>query len=137
MSIPIRNADRSQVLASERTFFITSSIWGKRSLLQSDRVARLLIEVFYHYREQGKYLLHEFVVMPDHFHVICPLPSWGCLYLLALASLGPSVKHVLITLCKGCHETEQLKPCPDTTPHFYEPHFYEPHIRGSAFRAAC
>jgi putative transposase len=70
MSIPIRNADHSQVLSSERTFCITSSTWGKRSLLQSDRAAGLLIAVFYHYREQGKYLLHEFVVMPDHFHVV-------------------------------------------------------------------
>jgi putative transposase len=70
MSIPIRNADYSQILANDRTFFITSSIWGKRSLLRSDRAAGLFIEVIYHYRDQGKFLLHEFVVMPDHFHVI-------------------------------------------------------------------
>ena len=70
MSIPIRNADRSRVIASERTFFVTSSTWGKRGLLQSGRAAELLIDVLYHYREQRKYLLHEFVIMPDHFHVL-------------------------------------------------------------------
>jgi putative transposase len=70
MAIPIRNADRSHVLASERTFFITSSTWEKRGLLQSARAAGLLIDVLYHYREQRKYLLHEFVIMPDHFHVL-------------------------------------------------------------------
>ena len=70
MSIPVRNADPSRVVASERTFFVTSSTWGKRSLLQSDRAARLLIDVLYHYRKEGKYLLHEFVIMPDHFHLL-------------------------------------------------------------------
>jgi len=70
MSIPIRNADRSHVIASERTFFVTSSTWGKCGLLQSSRAAGLLIDVLYHYRGQRKYLLHEFVVMPDHFHML-------------------------------------------------------------------
>jgi putative transposase len=70
MSIPIRNADPSQVIAGERTFFVTSSTWGKCGLLQSARSAGLLIDVLYHYREQRKYLLHEFVIMPDHFHVL-------------------------------------------------------------------
>ena len=70
MSIPIRNADRSHVVASERTFFVTSSIWGKCGLLQSARAATLLINVVYHYRGQGIYRLHEFVIMPDHIHVL-------------------------------------------------------------------
>jgi putative transposase len=70
MSIPIRNCDPSRVVASQRTFFVTSSTWSKHALLQSDRSARLLIEVLYHYRKEGKYLLHEFVIMPNHFHAL-------------------------------------------------------------------
>jgi putative transposase len=70
MSIPIRKADRLHVIASERTFFVTSSTWGKRQLLQSARAATLLIDVLCHYRNQRKYLLHEFVIMPDHFHLL-------------------------------------------------------------------
>jgi putative transposase len=70
MSIPVRNAEPSHVVASYRTFFVTSSTWGKRTLLQSDRAARLLIDVLYHYRKEDKYLLHEFVIMPDHFHLL-------------------------------------------------------------------
>lgn len=70
MSIPIRNADPLNVIASDRTFFITSSTWEKRGLLQSARSATLFIDVLHHYREQRKYLLHEFVVMPDHFHLL-------------------------------------------------------------------
>jgi putative transposase len=29
-----------------------------------------LIEVLFGYRDQGKYLLHEFVAMPDHIHLL-------------------------------------------------------------------
>jgi putative transposase len=70
MSVPIRNADRSHVIASDRIFFATSSTCKKRGLLQSARAASLFIDVLYHYRQQQKYLLHEFVIMPDHFHVL-------------------------------------------------------------------
>jgi putative transposase len=33
-------------------------------------MARLFLDVLLHYRGQRKYLLHEFVVMPDHFHLL-------------------------------------------------------------------
>jgi len=70
MAIPIRHSFPENVVASERTFFVTSSTWGRQRLLQSNRSAGLFIVVLYEYREQNKYQLHEFVVMPDHFHVL-------------------------------------------------------------------
>jgi len=30
----------------------------------------LLVDTLEHYREQGKLLLHEFVIMPDHIHLL-------------------------------------------------------------------
>jgi putative transposase len=46
-------------------------MWSKkRSLFQVEKIAKLFIEVMLEYRAQKKYLLHEFVVMPDHFHLI-------------------------------------------------------------------
>ncbi len=51
-------------------YFITASTFQKQRLLQSERMARLFTDVLLHYRQQGKYLLHEFVVMPDHFHLL-------------------------------------------------------------------
>ena len=51
-------------------YFITASTFQKRSLLQSDRMKQLLIDVLFHYRDQKKYLLHEFVIMNDHFHLL-------------------------------------------------------------------
>jgi len=75
MAIPIRNSDPSRVVAGARTFFVTSSIAGKRNLLQADRSAGLFVQVLYDYRAQGKFRLHEFVVMPDHFHVLLSVDS--------------------------------------------------------------
>jgi len=54
----------------DRTFFITSVCAQRRTVFQRDVACNLLIDVFLHYRGQHKYLLHEFVVMPDHFHVL-------------------------------------------------------------------
>ena len=52
------------------TYFITANTFQKHSLLQSERMAGLFLDVLYCYRAQQKYLLHEFVVMPDHFHLL-------------------------------------------------------------------
>lgn len=48
---------------------VTSSTWGRRSLFSRDIWAKLLIETLYHYRDTA-YLLHGFVIMPDHLHVL-------------------------------------------------------------------
>ena len=48
---------------------VTSETWGRRSLFTNDRWAKLLIDTLYHYRGQA-YALHEFVVMPEHIHVL-------------------------------------------------------------------
>ena len=64
MAIPYRgNTGRG-------TYFITSCTFQKQQILQSDRMATLLLDVLFHYRQQQKYLLHEFVIMPDHFHLL-------------------------------------------------------------------
>jgi putative transposase len=52
------------------TYFITAGTFQKQQLLQSERMACLLLDVLFHYRSQEKYLLHEFVLMPDHFHLL-------------------------------------------------------------------
>jgi putative transposase len=75
MSIPARRADPTQVKAGARTFFVTSSAWGKQNLLQSNRAAELFIQVLYDYRAQNKFRLHEFVVMPNHFHLLLTVES--------------------------------------------------------------
>jgi putative transposase len=75
MAIPTRRADPAQVKAGARTFFVTSSTWGKQNLLQSDRGVRLFLNVLYEYRAQNKFRLHKFVVMPNHFHLLLTIDS--------------------------------------------------------------
>ena len=70
MAIPIRHSDPAQIAAGARTFFVTSSISGKRNLLHSDRSAQVFVRSLYEYRAQRKFRLHEFVVMPHHIHVL-------------------------------------------------------------------
>jgi putative transposase len=61
---------------SQRTFFITTIAWHRVPVFRVEARARLLIDVLLDYRRQGKYLLHEFVVMPDHIHVLfTPAPE--------------------------------------------------------------
>jgi putative transposase len=52
------------------TYFITAATFQRHHLLQSDRMAGLFMDVLFSYRSQQKYLVHEFVVMPDHFHLL-------------------------------------------------------------------
>ncbi len=75
MAIPSRRADPGHVIAGARTFFVTSSICGKRYLLQSDRSAALFVGVLCHYRDLRRFRLHEFVVMPDHFRTLLTVES--------------------------------------------------------------
>ncbi len=75
MSIPHRCVDPAHVTANARTFFVTSSTCDKRNLLQSGRSAGLFLKVLYGYRAQGKFRLHEFAVMPDHFHLLVTVGS--------------------------------------------------------------
>ncbi|MFZ0310984.1 MAG: transposase [Candidatus Sulfotelmatobacter sp.] len=54
----------------QRTFFVTTVTWQRVPIFRKDTRALLLIDVLLDYRNQGKYLLHEFVVMPDHLHIL-------------------------------------------------------------------
>src|SRR2546427_1726257 len=54
----------------DRTFFITSVTWHRTPLFRSQPEAELMMDVLVHYREQMRYVLHEFVIMPDHLHLL-------------------------------------------------------------------
>jgi REP-associated tyrosine transposase len=61
MAIPSRTARPG-------TYFITTATHNRRRLFQVERNAALLLETIDHYRVS--YLLHAYVVMPDHLHLI-------------------------------------------------------------------
>jgi putative transposase len=74
MAVPKRQSDPNAIVAEVRTFFFSANAFEKRNLLQSDRMAMLLIDVLLKNAELGGFPLHAFVVMPDHLHV---LPTVG------------------------------------------------------------
>jgi putative transposase len=69
MARPSRNTNRDDIQNGSRTFFVTSRTSEGRSLLQTERMANLFIDVLRNYVTAGKFKLHDFVVMPNHFHL--------------------------------------------------------------------
>jgi putative transposase len=70
MARPGRNSSPEGILNPARTFFATTkSAMGKR-LLQSERNAGLLIDVLRALVAERQFELHDFVVMPDHVHLL-------------------------------------------------------------------
>ena len=59
-----------------RTYFVTAVTAQRRRLFQVTDTAALLQQTILDYRSQGRFLLHAFVIMPDHFHaLITPAPD--------------------------------------------------------------
>jgi REP-associated tyrosine transposase len=66
---------REPATNNNQTYMVTTETWSRRSLFNHERWASLLIDTLYHYRSTA-YLLHEFVIMPEHIHVLMtPLGS--------------------------------------------------------------
>jgi putative transposase len=70
MAKPSRNAGPDNIVSSARTFFVTTKTSQGRPLLQSERNATLMIDVLRGYVAAGRFQLHDFVVMPDHVHLL-------------------------------------------------------------------
>jgi putative transposase len=49
---------------------VTFVTWRHRRLFVVERYARLFLKTLYHYRREGRYALHAFVLMPDHVHLL-------------------------------------------------------------------
>jgi putative transposase len=59
-----------------RTYFVTAITAQRRRLFQVTANAALLQTTILDYRSQGRFLLHAFVIIPDHFHaLITPAPD--------------------------------------------------------------
>ena len=59
-----------------RAYLVTAVTAQRRSLFQVTATAELLQQTIFDYRSQGRFHLHAFVIMPDHFHaLITPAPD--------------------------------------------------------------
>ena len=70
MAKPARNANPDKVVSSAHTFFVTTKTSQGRPLLQSERNATLMIDVLRGYVAARKFRVHDFVVMPNHVHLL-------------------------------------------------------------------
>ncbi len=70
MAKPFRNAAARAVLSTSRTFFVTTKTSMGRRLLQSECNATLFVDVLRSYARSRKFKVHDFVVMPDHVHLL-------------------------------------------------------------------
>ncbi|HLW81282.1 MAG TPA: transposase [Candidatus Acidoferrales bacterium] len=51
-------------------YFVTTHTWQRRALFQKDAPAQILLAQILDCRDRGFYLLHAFVIMPDHLHLL-------------------------------------------------------------------
>ena len=70
MAKPVRNARPDKIVSSARTFFATTKTSQGLPLLQSERNATLMVAVLRSNVAAGKFRLHDFVIMPDHIHLL-------------------------------------------------------------------
>jgi len=73
MTKPARNGSPNEIARTKRTFFATTRVYSGRRLFQSERNANLMIEVLRSCVEQHELHLLDFVVMPDHVHLLMTL----------------------------------------------------------------
>ena len=60
---------REHATNNAQTYFVTASTWQRRALFKNRRWADLFVDILQSYRGRA-YLLHEYVLMPDHFHAL-------------------------------------------------------------------
>jgi putative transposase len=70
MARPARNSNPANTLSKSRVFFATTKTSMGQHLLQSERNAMLLVDVLRSCVAEHKFLLHDFVIMPDHVHLL-------------------------------------------------------------------
>lgn len=56
--------------AAGSSYFVTTKCWQGRHIFLVAENAEILVQTMMDYREQNAYLLHEFVVMPNHIHLL-------------------------------------------------------------------
>ena len=75
MAHPARNAAPANILNSSRIFFATTKTSMGIRLLQSERNASLLVDVLRSLVAEHRFKLHDFVIMPDHVHLLIEVGS--------------------------------------------------------------
>jgi putative transposase len=68
--------------------FVTLTTHARRPIFHISRVAELFISTLLHYRIQGHYKLHAYLVLPDHVHLILTPHAMPLAHAVKLVQLG-------------------------------------------------
>jgi putative transposase len=52
------------------TYFVTTDTWERRKIFCKPSMAKIVEAKLFEHRSKGSYLVHRYVVMPDHLHII-------------------------------------------------------------------
>jgi REP-associated tyrosine transposase len=52
------------------TYFVTTNAFQSTFLFQVEETAEIIVRKMLEYRDKGNYLLHDFMLMPNHLHLI-------------------------------------------------------------------
>jgi putative transposase len=75
MAKPSRNTNPGDIQKGTRTFFVSSKTNLEWPLLRTEPMANLFIHVLRVYVAAKRFRIHDFVVMPDHFHLLMSLDA--------------------------------------------------------------
>ncbi|HEV2615325.1 MAG TPA: transposase [Candidatus Acidoferrales bacterium] len=56
--------------APQCTYFVTTKTWQNREVFRVQETAEVVLDCLLRYRDRASYLLHEFVIMPNHVHIL-------------------------------------------------------------------
>jgi putative transposase len=60
----------SRSISPPGTYFVTFSTFQRRRLFVAENYAKLFLKTLYSHNRDGAFLLHAFVVMPEHVHLL-------------------------------------------------------------------
>ena len=60
----------TRLISPPGTYFTTATTFQRQRLFVVESYARLFLKTLYHYRREGRFQLHAFVVMLDHAHLL-------------------------------------------------------------------
>jgi putative transposase len=52
------------------TYFVTTKAWQNVAVFQVSEIAEAFVAKLFEHRDKGNYRLHEFVLMPNHLHLL-------------------------------------------------------------------
>ena len=105
-----------------KTYFITASAYMHQNLFQRTETAELLLATLFRYRDAGEFSLHEFVVMPNHIHLMLSVDDGH--------AIGRAMQMIKGGFSHGMGQAE-LK-----SKSVWQPSYYEHRVRDAAEYAA-